>query len=116
MSMKRLKDGVENLIDQEYRQSSEKYGKKFASYHEAYGVIKEEIEEAQVELDTIYKGFNSFWDGVKHDIIPINELKYLARHACLAACELIQVATMAHKATLGLKRESEDLKSQEDEA
>ena len=30
--------------------------------------------------------------------------------------DVIKVATMAHKATLGLKRESEDLKRQEDEA
>lgn len=108
MSMNKLKDGVESLINQEYRLSSEKHGEQFASYHEAYAVIKEEIEEAQVEFGAIHRHFRTFWDGVKHDAIPTDEIKSIAQRAHLAACELIQVATMAYKATLGLSGEHDD--------
>ncbi len=108
MSMNKLKGGVENLINQEYVLSSEKHGYQFSSYHEAYAVIKEEIEEAQAELGAVHKHFRIFWDGVKHDAIRADEIKRIAQSAHLAACELIQVATMAYKATLGLKGEANE--------
>lgn len=112
--MKHLIGGVESLINQEYAQSSEKYGEQFTSYHEAYGVIKEEIEEAQAEFDSVYEHFHLFWNGVKHDAVPADEIEDIARKAHLAACELIQVAAMAYKATLGLKGKTEDHTEQED--
>jgi len=108
MSMNKLVDSVEKLVNQEYELSSKDHGEQFSSFHEAYAVIKEEIEEAQKELGNLYKHFSNFWDGVKHDAIPSEEIEYIARSAHLAACELIQVTAMAYKATLGLKGDNNE--------
>ena len=113
MSMKYLIGGVGSLINQEYRQSSKKYGELFTSYHEAYGVIKEEIEEAQAEFDAVYEHFHLFWNSEKNDAVRADKIEVIALKAHLAACELIQVAAMAYKAALGLKGKTEDYTEQE---
>lgn len=69
----------------------------FHSQHEGYAVIKEEIEEAAVEMDKINQKLIGLWDSVKRDEYPNVSILLIKKHAELLACEAIQIAAMAQK-------------------
>ena len=99
--MTKLKKAVEQLVQQEYSLASEQHGAKFHSPHEAYAVIKEEIEEAYTELSEVCRLLEDvYWHCVKdNDIEPIEAIcNSINIHAQNLAAESIQVAAMAHKA------------------
>lgn len=102
--MTKLVEKVKNLVKEEYELASAIHGAKHNSPHEAVAVICEEIEESVVENQNVQKMFSDFWDGVKlnaSDEIQKEILGNLRSSAILAACEMIQVAAMAHKAMHG---------------
>ena len=102
--MTKLVEKVTNLVKEEYELASAIHGAKHNSPHEAVAVIYEEIEESVVENQNVQKMFSDFWDGVKlnaSDEIQKEVLGNLRCSAILAACEMIQVAAMAHKAMQG---------------
>jgi len=104
--MKRLLESVQTLKTEEYGRAVEKFGPVNASAHESYGVLKEEVEEAQDELNLVNRYLNTYWEGVKKDLpysMQYNALIDIERCASCLACEAIQVAAMAHKAILTLK-------------
>lgn len=61
------------LQSNELVRARNKHGKKFSSAHEAYAIIKEELDE--------------FWDGVKKDVVSYHLLD-----------ELVQIAAMCQRA------------------
>lgn len=93
--------------------AAEKWGGKFASRHEGASVIREEFEEAIEEMEEIQKAYKEMWLCVRRDFskkvmaVSVDDIYKLAVEA---ACELIQVAAMAHKmlATLAEEKEDED--------
>lgn len=102
--MTKLVEKVTNLVKEEYELASAIHGAKHNSPHEAFGVIYEEIEESLVENHNVQKTVADFWDEVKvnaktEDLIAIAE--NMRNSAILCACEMIQVAAMAHKAMQG---------------
>lgn len=101
--MKKLQDGVKVLIDQEYALASGQYGDKHHSPHEAYAVIKEELEEAQDEIEIVEDKLDEFWKAAKRDFYYGCKMNadVIYKRAMAAACEMIQVAAMAHKALQG---------------
>lgn len=102
--MTKLVEKVTNLVKEEYELASTIHGAKHNSPHEAVAVIYEEIEESVVENQNVQKMFSDFWDGVKLNAsgeIQKEILENLRSSAILAACEMIQVAAMAHKAMQG---------------
>lgn len=103
MSMKKLTTEVTDLIDREYGRAAEQHGVKHYSPHEAYAVIKEEIEEAQDELEVVEDKLDEFWKAAKRDFLYGCNLnaEIIYKRAMSGACELIQVAAMAKKALQG---------------
>lgn len=102
--MTKLVEKVTNLVKEEYELASAVHGAKHNSPHEAYGVILEELQEASYEDVNTRRMFQNFWDEVKvnaktEDLITISE--NMRNSAILCACEMIQVAAMAHKAMQG---------------
>lgn len=77
-----------------------------ASAHEGYALIKEELEEAQDEIERLSQQLEHFWTSVKADERTVyrHYLQQISKTAILAACELIQTAAMARK-TLGITPE-----------
>lgn len=84
----------------ELARAQEDHGKHYASMHEAYGVLSEELYEAGIEfreanayegmlLSAIHKGNNK---------LLREELNIIHHRALQAACELVQVAAVAQKA------------------
>ena len=97
--MKKTEKGVEILAQHEYEMAAEEWGEKFASLHEGAAVLREEIEEATDEGNSVDYFFSYLWDAVKtNDTARIREeLRNIYTHAILGASEMIQVAAMAMK-------------------
>lgn len=100
--MDNLIRGVEALIQQELAYARADHGETFHSPHEAFGVIAEELHEAEEMYRMVHE----------HDATMLNALRFdspslmddacvnLRRAAMMTACELIQVAAMAEKAMI----------------
>lgn len=98
MSYKKTMEGVKYLVQNELDMASEENGERFHSGHEAYAVIKEEIEEMQCECEIEGYWLIDMWAKVTHDSNYGHELSMLENTAIKCACEAIQVAAMARKA------------------
>lgn len=101
--MKKLIEEIKKLSSEEYSRAAEKFGKQHNSPHEAYAVIKEEFEEVQENAFKVEQLLDEFWEQTKANNITLckSAVAALGREAILAACECVQVAAMAYKATLG---------------
>lgn len=98
---------VSLIMAQEYEDASKIHGSVNNSDHESFAVLLEEMEEATSDLFDTRTALNDFWELVKEDeSTPNAKLTALAEVricAMFAACELIQVAAMAHKAELTIQ-------------
>ena len=106
--MKILSKAVGELVQEEYSRASEQHGAHHHSPHEAYAVIKEELEEAQHEIAIVEDKLNhDFWKAVRTDDVygcKVNA-EIIQKRAEAAAAEMIQVAAMALKAQQGFEEE-----------
>ena len=98
MSYKKTMKGVDYLVQNELDMACDDNGEHFASDHEAFSVILEEVAETKEELQVIVDCMNGLWRSVRQDARNGDILKDIERHAGRLACEAIQVAAMARKA------------------
>lgn len=82
----------------EYKRASEEKGKTFVDGHQAYAVVKEELDEAVASVSEACDWMDKIWDCVKHDLNPAPAYKSMRDAALEAAAECIQVAAMCDKA------------------
>lgn len=94
--MNAVEGKVLELVEMELAAANEKYPS-FASQHEGYAVIKEEIEEARAPINALEEHFEYAWDTIKHDASSKERVEMCKHFAVWAACELIQVAAMCKK-------------------
>mgnify|MGYP004554506745 FL=1 len=100
---------IEKLINDELRSANKKFPL-FSSWHEAYAVILEEVEEANNEADVMC---NLYLDRLWRDIRAkasseadrFENINMLRWHTVRAIEELIQVAAMCDKAVISLAGE-----------
>lgn len=99
--MEMIIDTVAKAADREYERCVEEKGR-FVDMHQAYAVIKEEVEEADEELDFITSKLDELWRCVRDDYPQGVDLRAQAIHAAAIrlAAEAIQVAAMCKKAKL----------------
>ena len=69
----------------------------FHSDHEAWAVLEEEIEEAEIECIAIENWMEDLWVAIKNEEAPYEEVNELIKHAKLLAAEAIQVAAVGEK-------------------
>lgn len=69
----------------------------FHSAHEGYGVLKEEIEEAEEEIQEVRENFGILWDTIRENGLGFESIAEIEDHAIKAAAECIQVAAMCKK-------------------
>lgn len=98
MSYKKTMEGVKYLVQHELDMACEANGTKFNSAHEAYAVIKEEVEELGAEIKLLESNLVYMWMDVKNNDEFGDRLAEIEKHSRQAACEAIQVASMARKA------------------
>lgn len=95
---------IHNLIKEELAEAN-KVHPLFHSPHEAYGVIKEEVEELHEELVACEGLLSDMWHRIREDMGAEDILRQLKGHAIYAVQESIQVAAMCQKALDSLYKE-----------
>jgi hypothetical protein len=90
------KKEIEKLIDAELAEANEKYPL-FHSPHEAWAVLKEEVDELADDTETIQGWLYNMWRRVRNDLEVDNVVRFTYNFAINAACEAIQVAAMCKK-------------------
>lgn len=97
---------IEKLINEELQNANKKFPL-FSSWHEAYAVILEEVEEAEEEVAVMSKiELESLWNNIRsktsYDTDKFMKIGIIRGHAVRAIEELIQVAAMCDKAAMSL--------------
>ncbi len=92
--MEQLRYGVAELAKEEIKRAIEQHGN-INSNHEAYALMKEELEEAEFSKLLLSQELCEFWEYVKKDEQIGTEDIYMK--AIDLACEAIQVAAVAMK-------------------
>lgn len=102
--------GVRSMVGDEYGRAAAEHGAAAHSPHEGYALIKEEVEEAEADMEALTQRLDHFWNCVKGDDTRWypHYLKQIRMTAVLGACELIQVAAMAEKALKGYENMKEE--------
>lgn len=101
--MDKLIEEVKQLVEAEYGRSSARYGLTHNSDHEAFAVLLEEFQEAEDEVRFCGSAIERLWKRIKddsHNDLKMESLALIKTKALLGACELIQVAAMAKKASI----------------
>lgn len=98
MGMNRIVNDLLNVMQNEYAHMALIHGKTFNTYHEAIGVMLEEIEESNDELAIFEHNRQKCWNAIKCNENPTEHLEYMQDAALRAAAELIQVAACCYKA------------------
>ena len=97
--MKELIKEMRVVVDGEVVRAMDRYGKGYASDHEGYGVLSEEIWEAEKEVRDFRRAQNlillAIHEGDADQMTRALEL--IQETALLAACECAQVAAVAVK-------------------
>lgn len=99
MLRKELLYGVIFLVGDEINAANRKFPL-FASNHEGYAVIKEEVEEAVEESYLTVDNLEILWGVIRENGVGLESLSYIKQHAIKAAAEFIQVAAMCEKYVL----------------
>lgn len=89
---------IEELAAEELVDANTKHEPKFNSPHEAYAVLKEEVEEAKCDFEAMESLLNGFWHKVKRDEEGKVTLENMRMWATACTQELIQVIAMCDKA------------------
>lgn len=100
---------IKKLINDELRSANKKFPL-FSSWHEAYAVILEEVEEAQEETNVMCNLYlDRLWLDIKakasSEADRFEDIGIIRGHTVRAIEELIQVAAMCDKAVISLAGE-----------
>ena len=107
MFNKHTETRVETLICGELRTAKEQHGEKFNSLHEAYAVALEEWEEASIDFEEAKTTFSCFWEDIKANDDPTNDLIDAKNYTVEAIKELAQFAAMIDKTLETFEKEKE---------
>jgi hypothetical protein len=94
---------IQKLVNEELEEANKKYPL-FHSDHEAYAVIKEEIEECEEDIRKMEMVLSYFWSNTKRDKNSDNLIIGIKKIAMHAAAEAIQVAAMCDKTLIGREK------------
>ena len=100
MEAKLTKNFINAATAAETENAKKNWGPTYHSEHEAWAVLKEEIEEAAEEHKTIEDCLNALWNAIrqgKQQERQKNSLAYIYQHAQDLATEAVQIAAVAQK-------------------
>lgn len=95
-------DEIQYLIDKEL-DNALKYGK-FHSDSEYYGVILEEIEEAEEEQSNVRYSLTKIWKEIKDGWLDKEDVLELKKHSINEIKELLQVCAVCDKQLDNMRR------------
>lgn len=88
---------IDELAELELEDANKVHFKYFASDHECYSVIKEELEEAEEEMARLKNALEALWIMVKMDADIEDILIDMKRICYFLIAEAIQVSAMCEK-------------------
>lgn len=96
--MDKASAAIDAIVNKELIEANKKYPY-FSSLHEGYGVILEEVEETEAELQEVRKYLGYAWQMIKSNDakLAINHVCRLKSAAKALMAEACQVAAMAQK-------------------
>lgn len=103
----RTENIVNQLIQAEYKNACEQFGKKYNSLHEGYAVLLEEVEEVKPEITQLLNSFDVFWLWVKrnnqvHKYLCVEDM-YKATENAIKELAQVGAVLMKIKNTLEVK-------------
>ena len=87
---------IAGFISKEYDEAIKKHGT-FNSDHEAYAVLKEEVEEASEELDYIDASMVLMWGDIREDKDITERAERIHQYSISLIQEAVQIAAVALK-------------------
>lgn len=97
---------ISALIRAEKDNAVKNWGSKYHSLHEGYAILKEEVEEAQMEEAQLRAFLESFWDHIRYNNKDTGKVRYavnnIEKYAKKAIAELTQVCAVCEKIRDGL--------------
>lgn len=97
--------GMNAMADWETAHAKAQHGEKYASLHEANGVLIEELQEGWDEGKALATLSDDLTRAIREEKNISNILAAIKGRAILAACEYTQVAAVAQKALDGMPRD-----------
>jgi len=89
---------IGKAVKAELQNAIETYGRNYNSQHEGYAVLKEEVEEAENEMNNILSDLNQLWQKIKNNDKDIDSLlNIISGTAVFLALEAVQVSAVAEK-------------------
>ncbi len=109
-TMIKFKGDIEKLVSEELSRIKKQYGEKYHTPHEAYGVLKEELEECYEAYLGVDDQCDRFWSDIRRGFtyyegsrsMLISSMKERAIHL---ACEGVQVAAVCEKLLQGVEKD-----------
>ena len=96
-----IREELVKAIEEQARielEEANKGHKLFNSPHEGWAVLKEEVEEADMELEEVENALEVMWNGIKYDMDrETSDAEDIRLSAIGAAAECVQVAAMCMK-------------------
>lgn len=104
--MTKLLEEIEKLVQKELHMANCDHPPVFNSDHEAYAVVKEEVEESEHEFMITQNCLQMCWFSIRHNEEPDSHISFGVEKAMHLAAEAIQVAAMLVKwqNTLAVRR------------
>lgn len=99
---------INELVQKELDEMCEKHNEeKFNSFHEAYAVTLEEVEETEFEMKVVQEDIELLWDYIKHNETKdaFRYVDFLQKRCNKAIQELIQVSACCEKIKRGFQNE-----------
>ena len=90
-------ESIKQAVAYELQNIVKKYGAKYHSTHEAYAVLKEEVEEAQECMGALLSHLNTIWSGVRENNIALIDLDLCKENAFALAEEAVQCAAVCER-------------------
>ena len=100
------RDEINRLVEAELKEANKKYPL-FSSQHEAYAVLKEEVEEMVEEAEKCKEHLQDIWRSTRNDFECDYSIKNLRGRALYTVQEGIQVIAMCDKAMTSLEKKRE---------
>ena len=94
--MNKLLCEIDDLTEKELTRANADYPL-FASEHEGYAILLEELEEAELDMIALEKVLNRMWQLIKRNEKSKAQAEIVMGYAKHMAAESVQVAAMAQK-------------------
>ena len=99
---------IDSAAQSELESIIARHGETYASAHEGYAVLKEEIEETCEEIDAVKENLDKLWEGIRENFLPSalrKSVGIIQEKAYYAAEEAVQVIAVCSRFSKTLEKE-----------